>query len=346
VSDEAASVRIAVDLRVEAVMGAIAIGAPRLPHSGWLDHRIRRHARRRWSQLQDHPAPRLARALLGPRFWVDDLLRLALALLQAWNGRISRRAPAGPGAPALFAGCDRIAAALVDFADRARLADVLSERDEIADEVAHSVGGPAGVRACRDFVAAIIGPGPAQVCVAPSPLSNAHLGYGPTIASDGHQESWVVFGPVWRPERRPWTMVGFSSRKLVRVIRHELGHAHLNPVTERSGAVIARYSNLFRALAPAMRVYGYGRWDICLNEHVLRAAEARVVRAEAGPRAVERFLRREEAKGFSLIRPALAALDRTSAPLSECYPEFLNRLAAYAGHHDAATCSAAVPAAI
>jgi hypothetical protein len=347
VSGEAVSVRIAVDLRVEAVMGAVAVGVPRLPHGGWIDHPLRRRARRLWTQLADHPAPRLVRALLGPRFWVDDLLRLALTLLGERDRKVWRRAPSGPGAPALFAGCDRFAAALADFADCARLADLLGEYGEISDEVAESLGGPAGVWRCREEVAALLGPGPTRISVAPSPLSNAHLGYGPTIGGAGHRESWVVFGPVWRPDRRPWALVGFWSRKLKRVLRHELGHAHLNPLTERAGVVIAEYSDLFPPLAPSMRALGYGRWDVCLNEHVLRAAEATVVRAEAGARAAERFLRREEAKGFSLVRPALTALDGISGtPLAQCYPEFLARLAGCARGHHATSRPAPVPAAI
>jgi Domain of unknown function (DUF4932) len=347
VRDDAPRVRIAVDLRVETLMGALALSVPRLPHGGWIDHPLRRRGRRAWSFLRDHPGPRLVRALLGSRFWVDDLLRLALTLLDEQNGEVSRRAPAGPNAPALFAGCDRLAAALADFAGRARLADLLATRADIADEVAHSIGGVAGVQACRDAVAAVLGRGPASVCVAPSPLANAHLGYGPTVGLADRAESWVVFGPVWRPERRPWTLVGFRSPKLGRVVRHELGHAHLNPVTERAAALNARYADLFHPLASAVHALGYGRWDVCLNEHVLRAVEARVVRDEAGSRAAERFLRREEAKGFALIRSALAALDEIDGtPLADCYPEFLERLAYHTGHEHAPPRSTPLPATV
>jgi len=152
---------------------------------------------------------------------------------------------------------------------------------------------------------AILGEGPKRVCVFPSPLCGAHLGYGPTIGVPGtdREEAWTVFGPVWRPQRRLWQLVGFSSPKLRRVVRHELGHAHLNRHTATAGGHVTEYEWLFEpSLRNAMRPYGYGRWDICLIEHVLRAMEAGFVRAEDGVAAEERYLRAEQRKGFSLVR--------------------------------------------
>jgi hypothetical protein len=340
-------VRIGVDLRVEAVMGAIAVTVSRLPHGGWIDHPLRRKARRGWSGLQNHPAPGLVRSLLGTRFWVDDLLRLALTFLDEQGGRLERRAPAEPGAPAMFIGCDRFAAALVDFAARAQLDRLAAAYAEVAAEVEEAVGGARGIRDCQALVTANLGPGPRVVRVTPSPLSNAHLGYGPTIGREPRRESWIVFGPVWKPTRRLWNLVGFSSPKLRGIVRHELGHAHLNPLTDAAAVDVGRHADLFIPLAPAMRPLGYGRWDICLNEHILRAMEVRIVRAEEGTRSAERWLRRQEEKGFTLVRSALAALEGLGrTPLADAYGEFLERLAFHASHVHVSSRTPALPAAV
>lgn len=336
-------IRIGVDLRVEALMAAIAAAIPRLPDGGWIDHPIRRRIRRASNELRPHRAPQLVRALLSRHFWVDDLIRLALTFLEQRNGRLAAPAALQASAPTVLAGCERVASALVDFANDLPFDEFAEAFAEVGREVAESVGGTAGVEACQRVMTAALGPGPSTICVTPSPMLNAHLGFGPTIGPPIKSESWIVFGPVWRPRHRPWALVGFSSRKLYRIVRHELGHAHLNPLTHRAATHVAQYGMLFVPLAERMRALGYGRWDVCLNEHVLRAVEAQVVAAEAGARAAERFVCREEHKGFVLIRPTLAALkEMGSTALADVYTEFLGRL----GHHAGLPHVAARPAAL
>ncbi len=344
------TVRVRVDFRVEALMGAVALAVPRLPREGWIGHPLRRRALRMWRNLHDHAAPRLVRWLLVHRFWVDDLLRMTAALVEEREGALHSRFASAAHAPAVIAACDEFAEALVRFAEQSNICSLLEGSENVAGEVLSELGGCGTVAAWADRCRAILGSGPAQICIFPSPLCGAHLGYGPTIyGPDSTQaEAWTVFGPVWRPHRRPWELVGFQSPKLRRLVRHELGHAHLNCHTAQFASHIAEYESLFEPrLRDAMRFYGYSRWDVCLIEHVLRAFEGCFVREDEGTAAAERYFVTEERKGFLLVRAVARALEEIPVPLARNYPEFLYRLARFVkGEHAITPSVASVSAAV
>lgn len=319
--------KVRLDPRVEALMGALALAVPRLPDAGWLNHRLRRRACRQWRGLRGHEAPRLVRRLLGRAFWVDDLCGLAAALLVVCDGRLEPRMPAcAIGDPALVRGFDSFAHALVDFADVTRLHEFLEDGAGIPQEVLDGIGGRQAIVDYLRRLRRLLGSGPEVIRILPSPLCAAHLGFGPTVRSAGSREAWVVFGPVWRPVGRRFELVGFRSPKLARLVRHELGHAHLNHQTADSAAVAA-LAYLFTPLEADMRRQGYGRWDVCLNEMILRALEIRLTHDMIGGRAAERATVREESKGFRLVRPVLLALEEIAeTPLCEAMPHFLRAL--------------------
>lgn len=326
------NIELRLDIRVETLMGALALAVPRLPDAGWLNHPIRRRACRRWSGLSNHDAPRLLRSLLGRTFWVDDLCRLSAALLTVREGQLCSRFPCSAHSESsAAAACDRFAFALQDFAERTRLPDILEEGAEIPSEVLQSVGGMSAIAAWDDHARLTLGPGPSQIRIFPSPLCSAHLGFGPTAVTENGPEGWVIFGPVWRPDWKRWKLCGFDSPKLARLIRHELGHLHLNHHTAAAPEV-ARFEPLFAPLRPEMRSLGYGRWDICLNELILRAVEIQRTAEYEGRQAAQRLRQRELRKGFVLINDAEQALSAiTGAPVSVALPEFLNALARAGG---------------
>jgi Domain of unknown function (DUF4932) len=336
--------RVRVDLRVEVLMGAVALAAPRLPQQGWIGHPLRRRALRMWSNLHDHAAPRLVRWLLVHGFWVDDLLRMTPALVEEREGVLHSRFASTVDTPVVIGACDEFAESLVSFAEQSHIWSLLEGSENIAGEVLSAIGGCGTVAAWADRCRAILGSGPAQICIFPSPLCGAHLGYGPTIygPDSAEAEAWTVFGPVWRPHRRPWELVGFQSPKLRRLVRHELGHAHLNWHTAQVASHVAEYESLFEPrLRNAMRSYGYGRWDVCLIEHVLRAFEGCFVREDEGTVAAERYFEREERKGFFLVRAVARALEEIPVPLAGNYPEFLHRLARFVKGENAIASSVA-----
>jgi hypothetical protein len=271
------------------------------------------------------------RRLLGRVFWVDDLCRLVAALLEERYGRLTPRfPPGGAEAPAVLAGCDRFAAALADFGERAGLHNILAAGADITTEVLDAIGGGGAIVSWLHRTRTLLGPGPEVIRIFPSPLCNPHVGFGPTVTTRLGTESWVVFGPVWRPTDRPWRLVGFHSPKLGRVIRHELGHAHLNHHTA-SAAEVGHLAYFFPPLRAAMKRLGYGRWDICLNEHILRALEVLLLAERAGPATAQRAIRREQRRGFTLIRPAVEAFhDIAGTPLSDALPAYLRAVERHA----------------
>lgn len=322
------SFQVRLDLRVETLMGALALAVPRLPGAGLINHPIRCRARRRWKRLRDHDAPVLIRYLLNNKFWVDDLCRLTAALVDVKHKYlVLRHAPSGLNGSGALYGCDRFAAALVDFCERADVERVLVEGADIPSKVLEAVG---SVEVMTDWVGRarqLLGVGPENFRIFPSPLCGAHLAFGPTVISEGASESWVVFGPVWTPRGWPWYPCGFGSEKLGALIRHEIGHAHLNHHTEAAAEVVSRFEHLFAPVEAAMRPQGYGRWDVCLNELILRAAEIRFAAEQQGPAAAKRRLEREERKGFEIIRSAVRAMEEISGvPVSEALYDYLRSL--------------------
>lgn len=320
-------IEVRLDLRVEAVMGALALARPRLPDSGWLDHPVRCKIRRDWSDMTEQEAPRLIRGMLGRAFWVDDLCCLAAALLVERSGHLHSRFSLSPHSAPAASGCDRFARALQEFAERIGLHHVIEEAAEIPAEVTAAVGGIHAIAVWADYIRSTLGPGPSRIRILPSPLSNAHLGYGPTVLTDEGPEAWVIFGPIWRLDWKRWKLCGFNSPKFGHLVRHELGHSSLNRYT-RATPEVSRFEYLFAPMQPGMRNLGYGRWDICLNELILRALEIRWTALEEGARMAGRLRERELRQGFTLIHGAERALDEISGvPLATALPDFLRALA-------------------
>jgi hypothetical protein len=320
-------IKIQLDLRVEAVMGALALARPHLPGAGWLDHPLRRRIRRTRSHMCGHEAPRLIGRMLGRTFWVDDLCRLAAGLLTVRDGYLHQRTITDPHTVPAVSGCERFARALREFAQAISLRDAIEEAADIPSEVTAAVGGAPVIADWARYIQSTLGSGPGRIRILPSPLSNAHLGYGPTVITDEGAEAWVIFGPVWRLDWSRRKLCAFSSNKLGRIIRHELGHSSLNRCTAASPD-ISEFEYLFPPMQPAMRRLGYERWDICLNELILRASEICWIGFHEGAGNAARLRDRELRQGFTLIRDAERALtDIRGVPLTSALPEFLRELA-------------------
>ena len=102
-----------------------------------------------------------------------------------------------------------------------------------------------------------------------SPLFQ-HGGIGPRVRHpDNRLSIFSVIGPVGSVEGIP---VYGTRDELLELIWHEFGHSFVNPVTERHRPDIGKYASLLDPILDKMaKAGGYGAWEICLNEHLIRA---------------------------------------------------------------------------
>jgi hypothetical protein len=146
--------------------------------------------------------------------------------------------------------------------------------------------------------------------VAISPLVRA--GYGPGLpAADGRLNAYAVVGTP-----------GLGDRARLRnLLRHEFGHSFTNPAVRRNRALYEPYDSLFAPLSARMHRLGYGGWQACVFEHVLRAAVARMALHNEGPGAAARLLAGDRSIGFLYIDALYERLAEYEGH-AERYPTF------------------------
>lgn len=140
-----------------------------------------------------------------------------------------------------------------------------------------------------------------------SPLFQ-HGGIGPRVRNpDSRLSIFSVIGPVGSDDGIP--MFG-TREELLELIWHEFGHSFVNPVTERHRSDIGKYAPLLDPILEKMsKTGGYGDWEICLNEHLIRAITSRLFHREWGPKHGDRLLVRDIEKGFRYLPALLRALE-------------------------------------
>ncbi len=133
-------------------------------------------------------------------------------------------------------------------------------------------------------------------------------GIGPRVRHpDGRFSILSVIGPVGSDNGIP----DFGSRDdLLELIWHEFGHSFVNPVTEGYRSSIEKYALLLDPIQEKMaKAGGYGAWEICLNEHLIRAITSRLFHRELGPKHGDRLLVRDIEKGVRYLPAVLRKLE-------------------------------------
>ena len=140
-----------------------------------------------------------------------------------------------------------------------------------------------------------------------SPLFQ-HGGIGPRVRHpDNRLSIFSVIGPVGSVEGIP---VYGTRDELLELIWHEFGHSFFNPVTERHRPDIGKYASLLDPILDKMaKAGGYGAWEICLNEHLIRAITSRLFHRELGPKHGDGLLVRDIEKGFHYLPALIRALE-------------------------------------
>jgi hypothetical protein len=125
-------------------------------------------------------------------------------------------------------------------------------------------------------------------------------GYGPSIrAENGKLDIYEIFGPGNVKDGKP---VFGSGENLAGLALHEFGHSFVGPVTEEFSERLDEFKELYEPIRADMQSQAYGMWKAAVDEHLLRAIQARFILAEKGEAAAKGNLAQEYSKGFKYVK--------------------------------------------
>lgn len=223
-------------------------------------------------------------------------------------------------------------AVLTDYAakisDFAKVADFqtfynshLSFYKQIETKIQNTIGDTNYIKILEDYY----GEKKNNYTLIPAPLFYG-VGYGPQIITEKGTDIYNIFGASKSVNDMP----DFGSKEsILFYLMHEFSHAFVNPVTEKNAAEINRSSFLMEPIRDVMIRQGYTNWSTCVNEHLIRACNARFAFHQRGRSLETAFLQDEISKGFIFVGKLDTLLqkyegNRIAYPtFSSFYPEII-----------------------
>lgn len=154
-----------------------------------------------------------------------------------------------------------------------------------------------------------------------SPLLHSG-GYGPRVeANNGLYNIYGIIGPHDITEKDSIIAPDYSTEAIRYIVWHEFSHSFVNPTTEKYIDEINIYEDLFLKIEKQMNSQSYPTWEICVNEHIVRAITARLVYLDQGQEAYDAIITNERANGFYYI-PALCESLSVYEKNRDVYPTF------------------------
>jgi hypothetical protein len=123
----------------------------------------------------------------------------------------------------------------------------------------------------------------------------------------GIVDCYAILGPSRTGHGRPrfW-----DPDALEALLWHEFSHVFVGNLPDACRRRILADSALFEPLRPRMVSQGYARWEVCADEHLVRAVGVRLVARLAGAHAAEKALDLQMRLGFTYLPRLLAGLER------------------------------------
>lgn len=87
----------------------------------------------------------------------------------------------------------------------------------------------------------------------------------------------------------------------VSLILHEFGHTYVNPLTRENIEAVNKYSYLFEEIRDSMLRQAYPTWELCVNEHVVRAITNRILFNMYGEKVSELRIKNDLVQNFKYI---------------------------------------------
>ncbi len=85
------------------------------------------------------------------------------------------------------------------------------------------------------------------------------------------------------------------------VLVHEISHTYVNPLTAKQGEILDETEGLYAPIEKVMSSQAYTTWETTINEHIVRASTAIILRDILGETAYENALARDRERGFEYI---------------------------------------------
>ncbi|MDR3058667.1 MAG: DUF4932 domain-containing protein, partial [Prevotella sp.] len=154
-------------------------------------------------------------------------------------------------------------------------------------------------------------------------------GYGPSLLKEnGEKEIYACLPLNWK-EKDSIPYLDIDDFKFY--LWHEFSHSFVNPEIEKYPKELEKTSILFKPLENKMAEQAYRNWGICVNEHIIRAINIRLIERYIGPVEADQMLSYELKNHFVYIRPILNKLKEyerlrvnKKISFSEFVPELLN----------------------
>lgn len=132
-------------------------------------------------------------------------------------------------------------------------------------------------------------------------------GFGPRVKNgDGAYDIYSIQGPT--KISNEWLMFG-SIEGFRFTAWHEFSHSFVNPLTEENLSEINKYIDLFSPVAEKMRSQGYSKWEISVNEHIVRAVTSRLTFLNEGKDAYDEIISIEKFRGFNYVEALCEKLE-------------------------------------
>ncbi len=133
-------------------------------------------------------------------------------------------------------------------------------------------------------------------------------GYGHRVErADGACDIYDICGPMNIEDNLPVFGTAESFRDLA---WHEFGHSFIVPTMNKIHSDIAKYSSLYEPISDKMKKQAYANWEICVNEHLVRAVAARLAYHQIGKEAAEKTLIYERTRGFFYVEALCKQLEK------------------------------------
>lgn len=152
-------------------------------------------------------------------------------------------------------------------------------------------------------------------------------GFGPKIeAENGLYDVYSIEGPNSLKGNIPMfgDKEGFKYLAL-----HEFSHSFVNSLTEENLEEVNKYKKLYEPIQDKMVKQAYSRWDISVNEHIVRAVVARITYINSGSQEYEKVIAYEKDRGFLYIDELVKKLEEFEKnrdkykSFKEFYPELI-----------------------
>jgi hypothetical protein len=155
-------------------------------------------------------------------------------------------------------------------------------------------------------------------------------GYGPSLPGiNGKLDIYSCISTTSNKDGIPF----LSKDVLSYYVLHEFGHSFVNPESSKYPERIQANSKLFGPIMSDMSKMAYGSWNICVNEHILRATHIRMKYQINDQVNISNLINQEKANRFIYIEPLVKKLltyenqrDLKKITFAEFYPKLIDVL--------------------